>query len=289
MSEAARRLQYTPAAVSQHIAALERQVGAPLLVRHARGVRPTPAGALLARHAAAIDRTLDDAADDLRALLSRSRSVVRVGAFASAAVGFVPRVLTAFRRAFPGVEALVEEQDADASVDAVRAGRLDLAITFEPTDAPDLPRDGVDLRVLARDPLDVLLPRRHRMARAAAVRLEQLAGDKWVSPRGATCAGQLERGCAAAGFVPTVAFITEDHRAARAAVSSGLAVAMAPRMLCEADDEAVVVRPLERAPARDVIVATRSEECSSVALALRQAFIDDRSPASSSSSPLHSI
>jgi DNA-binding transcriptional LysR family regulator len=127
MSQAALELGYSTAAVSQHIGALEREVGAALLVRHARGVRATPAGTLLATHAHAIDDRLAEAQRDLANLLRGDRATIRAGLFTSAWVGALPAALSALRRTHADVHVEVSEIDVDIAADRLRAGELGTA------------------------------------------------------------------------------------------------------------------------------------------------------------------
>lgn len=259
MSRAALELGFSPSAVSQNVAALERIAGVPLLTRHARGVHPTAAGALLVRHAEALRERLDVAADELDALVGARGGAVRAGMFASAAVSLLPAALALFRVAFPGVELSVVERDADESARLLADGELDIAVVFDAADAPELVTSALELTPVVSDPFRVLLPAGHGHAGRPAVAVAALASDAWILPRGAACAAIVLSACERAGFRPRVAMATDDYGAARGLVGARVGVAVIPGLLGLTDDATTVVRDLEPAPAREVLVAVRRQ------------------------------
>ncbi len=123
----AEALDYTPSAVSQQLAALEREAGVPLLERAGRRVALTPAGLVLARYAESVLATLEEASAALAATRSALTGPLRVGAFPSAAHTILPPALVALGRDHPGLELMVSELDPAAVPDALRAGVLDVA------------------------------------------------------------------------------------------------------------------------------------------------------------------
>jgi DNA-binding transcriptional LysR family regulator len=274
MTEAARELRFSPAAVSQHVAALEQQVGAPLLIRHARGVRPTAAGALLARRADEIGTRLRDAERELRDLLRSDAGTVRLGVFASATVGALPAALRRMTAEHPDVVVVVEECDAARGAELVRRGTLDLAVVFDDPGHPTLDRDDLELSSLGTDVMDVALADAHPLAGAGQVQLAALRDERWILPRGAACAALVRRCCAASGFAPDVALSTDDHAAARSLVASGMGVAVLPRLMRQSSGGGAAVVALDPAPARTVFTAVAADGGGlPAAVALRDAFV----------------
>src|SRR6201992_3685043 len=141
----AEALAYTPSAVSQQLAALEREAGVPLLERTGRRVALTPAGAVLARYAETVLAVLEEASAALAATRSSLTGPLRIGAFPSAARTMLPRALVALGGEHPGLELMVTELDPVAVPGGLRAGTLDVALTFVydyvPAE-PDLALDG---------------------------------------------------------------------------------------------------------------------------------------------------
>jgi len=273
MSEAALELGYSTAAVSQQVAALERQVGAPLLVRHARGVRPTAAGALLARHAGGLSERLRAAERELADLLAAEGGTVRAGLFASATVGALPAALGRFRERHPGVRVTVSEYEVAEAADRLRAGELDLATLFDDPDRPSLDRSGLELASLGFDAMHAVLPAGHPLADRSSVPLAGLREEPWILARGAACADLVLHRCREVGFEPQVALTTDDYAAARSLVAAGMGVAAVPCLMRQRDGDGVVVRPLEPAPRREVFAALPAGGVAPpAAAALREAF-----------------
>src|SRR3954447_25350425 len=115
-SAAAESLSYTQSAVSQQIAALERECAAKLLERGPRGVRLTDAGRALVQHADAILARIDDAEEELAAIAGLREGRLRLASFQSAGSTLVPRAVAAFRDRHPGVElAMVQAEPEEAT------------------------------------------------------------------------------------------------------------------------------------------------------------------------------
>src|SRR4051794_11447484 len=174
-SAAAESLSYTQSAVSQQIAALERECAAKLLERGPRGVRLTDAGRALVTHADAILARLDDAQEELAAIAGLRGGRLRIATFQSAGATLVPRAVGEFHRRHPGVELRVKQEELEA-VDLLMAGEVDLALVMDFEDAPH-PAADLDLVKLLDDPYDVVLPENHRLAKQPAVRLADLSEE----------------------------------------------------------------------------------------------------------------
>jgi DNA-binding transcriptional LysR family regulator len=160
------------------------------------------------------------------------------------------------------------------SVEALRAGTLDVALTFDTPDAPELDRSGLEVVAVGSDAMQALLPVTDPRADEDEIALGDLRDEPWILPRGDTCARLVERSCRREGFEPRVTLTTDDHAAARSLVAEGMGVALVPQLLHQRDDAAVVVRPVRPAPIREVLVAVRDDGTSSpAALGLRDAFV----------------
>ena len=176
-STAAARLGYTQPAVSKIIATLEFEIGTKLVDRGTRPLRLTDAGEALSRRAASAFEQLAAAQLEVEAIAGLGGGSLRVATFSSAGSAMVADALRNFRADHPGVELSVAEIGMpSALVRAVRAGDVDLGITFDYPEAGAEVGDGLDLHPLLDDPCDVVLPRDHRLARRRQIRLAGLAG-----------------------------------------------------------------------------------------------------------------
>jgi DNA-binding transcriptional LysR family regulator len=261
---AAAELQYTPSAISQQIAALERETGAVLVERGPRGTRLTQAGGVLDRHAAVVLGQLAAARAELDDLASLRGGSVALAAFESAWTSVVPTAVSAYRRAHPDVQLQLAEQDPVEAVAGVRAGVADVAFVFEPNALEPAALDGLSRTVIVHDPLWAVLPADHPLAGAPAVDLAALCADPWVAPT-AHCATVVRGACAAAGFEPDVAFSSADYGAVQGFVAAGAGVALVP-YLALVGRTGTVTRPLTGpAPTRVLAAITASEAARPVA------------------------
>src|SRR5436305_3796917 len=121
-SAAADALSFTQSAVSQQIAALEREAGAVLVQRSARGVRLTEAGEALVRHTEAILARLAEAESELEAIAGLRGGRLRLAAFESAAATLMPLAIAAFRARHPGVELTMMMGEPEDTMPLLKAG-----------------------------------------------------------------------------------------------------------------------------------------------------------------------
>src|SRR5262249_33217511 len=156
-SAAARELSYTQSAVSQHVAALERETGARLVERTSRGVRLTQAGEVVVRHAEAGIARLTQAEARLDALAGPRGGRPPLACFPAAGATVMPLAVATFRERHPAVELSLADAEPFESVPRLRAGELDLALVFEPNGITEEPQPGIDRRHLLDDPFFLAL------------------------------------------------------------------------------------------------------------------------------------
>src|SRR3954468_11531423 len=130
-SAAAEALAYTQSAVSQQIAALEREAGTVLVDRNARGVKLTDAGEALVRHADAILARLADAEAELEAIAGLRGGRLRLVSFPSAGATIMPEAIARFRPRPPDVELTVRQLEPEDSLPLLKAGECDVALVIE--------------------------------------------------------------------------------------------------------------------------------------------------------------
>jgi DNA-binding transcriptional LysR family regulator len=248
-SRAARTLALTQPAVSQQVAALEKEVGARLLAREPGGLRLTAAGEVLLEHADAIAERLALAGAQLADIERAERLRLRVGAFPSALACLVPKAIARLRQEAPDAEILIEEGGSEALVEQVARGELHVAVAFQDSTLPRREHEGIDRRDLLHEHFVVALPPAHRLAALDAVPVAALADEPWTAPSGSH---MIARACRAAGFEPRLISILRDPLAMRALVSQGLAVTLVPQLVAEALD-GIELRPIDGpGPERDV-------------------------------------
>ncbi|MFB8127104.1 LysR family transcriptional regulator [Streptomyces bacillaris] len=269
----AEALLMTPSAVSQQLTNLARQLGVELLEPQGRRVRLTDAAHLVLRHAEAVFAQLERADAELTGYLRGEAGEVRVGAFSTAVPALVVpavRLLRAEER--PGPDVRVREAEAAQAYELLTAGEVDLALSLA-AHAPTARDPRFSLFPLLADPLDVALPAAHPLAGAPALRLADLAADRWIFGGSGPWSEITTAACEAAGFVPEQAHSAAGWTAILALVEAGMGVALVPRMASrEQRREGVVMRVLEAdQPRRHVVAAVRhgAESGPAVARVLR--------------------
>ena len=260
-SAAADALSFTQSAVSQHVATLEREAGVKLVERGPRGIRLTEAGRALVAHADAILARLGEAEEELAAIAGLRGGRLRFGTFPSAGATLVPQAVAAFRDRHPQVELSMVEGEPEETVPRLKAGDLDMALVFDYEEVPDPPDPELERTHLVDDAVDVVLPRGHRLARRRSVKLEDLAGEPWISGCGASsCSTMIQRACSDAGFEANLAFVSDDYQVQQALVAAGVGVTLLPRLCLTTVHPAVEVRSLGRAaPVRRIWAARMAE------------------------------
>jgi len=257
-SAAAEALAYTQSAVSQQIAALEREAGTLLVQRGARGIRMTEAGRALVAHADVILARLDDAEAELGAIAGARGGRLRLVSFPSAGATIAPSAIGRFRTEYPGVEVTLEPREPFEGLECLKAGDCDIAVTLE---APFAPIDdkAIERRNLLDDPMYVCLPADHRVAGKARLKMADLAEESWIIGTTGTCPDGtiLIRACQTAGFEPRVAFQSDDCTAMQGFVAAGVGVCFIPDLALYGVRDDVVIRRLEEgAPVRRILAAT---------------------------------
>jgi DNA-binding transcriptional LysR family regulator len=250
-SAAGEALLLTQSAVSQHVAALEREVGLALVERGTRPVALTDAGAALMRHATGIFARLDGAEQELAELAGRRHARLRFGSFPTALATVAPRAFAHFRRRHPDVTLTVVDDHLQHLLPRLRNGELDLALIYE---HEVLPTADVHRTPLFADPFQLLLPARHRLARRRRLTLSLLAQEPWIG--GAPGSGWyriVSDACERAGFAPRVAFASDDYNAVQALVAAGLGVALVPGLAVAHPLPGLDVRSLAEAPVRQIV------------------------------------
>lgn len=259
ITAAARRLGYTPSAVSQQIAVLEREAGLPLLERTARGVRPTEAGRLLGDCAATVSARIDEAEALLADMRAGRSGRVSVRYFASAGAALVAPAVAALRADRPGIHVDLRLTDPDDPLPGIRDGSADIGLVMRPGGPPS--EEGVRFTYLLSDSYRVLLPAGHRLAERDVLDLTDLVDEPWVgSAWPGPCMDAVLGVCAAAGFRPEFAVRSEDYVTAQAFVAAGLGISVVPGLgLGDRPRPGVVVRDLRDPEAvRGVYAAVRS-------------------------------
>ncbi|MGH4029146.1 LysR family transcriptional regulator [Actinomycetota bacterium Odt1-20B] len=228
-NRAAQALHLTPSAVSQHIAALERSLGARVMARSTRGVTLTAAGRIMVGAAESVAAELAHAKQRVDGL-GTGRTSLTVATFTSGGRLLLPGALARLVAAHPDTVVHVRESEPEESLPLVRQGAVDVALAYH-FDGP-LPggpgsTSSLTWTALRDDPLHVVLPEAHPLAGRAALDITELAAEPWVLGCLKTEAF-LRRYAERAGFAPDVRGSTTDYFFARSLVAAGMGISLIP-------------------------------------------------------------
>jgi DNA-binding transcriptional LysR family regulator len=264
ISAVADALQYTPSAVSQQLAVLEREAGVPLLQRSGRGVRLTDAALVLVRHAGAL---LDRAELAEAELAAAAGSVVgrgRIAAFQSVALHLAAPAMQALAREAPGLHCELVEAEPEESLPALELGDYDLVLADEWQHQPRPRRPRLAREDLGRDEVKVVLPKGHRLAgRRGAVELRELTGEAWVTGHPGTGWDEVtERSCRdLGGFDPDIRHRSNDSVMCLRLIAAERAVCFLPDLVQPENHPGVTVRRIaEGTLHRTIFMATRATD-----------------------------
>ncbi len=260
---AALALGYSQPAVSQMVRRLEQRTGTALVERVGRTVRLTEAGQVLARHAVSVLSSLEAAEEEIAAIAGLRAGRVRLMAFPSSSSTVVPMALAQVRREHPAVSVTFTEAEPPESLAALKAGDCDIAVAFS-YEGTDLARGEESLdpfitHPLLEDEVHLALPLDHPHAKQGIVPLAELADEDWIAgcPR---CRGHLLQVCSNAGFVPRVAFETEDYVTVLSFVAQGLGIAFIPGLILEHTRHPDVVTVPMDPPSRRTVYAVTTPD-----------------------------
>ncbi|WP_199439073.1 LysR family transcriptional regulator [Umezawaea beigongshangensis] len=256
---AASALGFTPSAVSQQIAKLERETRTTLLERRGRGVALTDAAFQLARTAGEVLALVEEAEVTLEEQRGAAVGELSIGAFATAARGLLPSVLVELATGHPALDLRTVEIDPPEAIEAVARGELDLAVVHDWHNAPLAAPESLCRREIGEDVAELVLPVTHRLADRAELTPTDLAGERWVcQPPGTVCHSWLMNTFREVGVEPDLAHRVGEYQTQLALLARGVGVGLLPRLGRGALPPSVRVVPLRPTPTRRVFAIWRS-------------------------------
>ncbi|MFF8788029.1 LysR family transcriptional regulator [Streptomyces sp. NPDC015125] len=257
---AAAALGYTPSAVSQQIAKLERETGSPLLDRHGGKVELTSAAWLLA-----------EATDEVMTVLERTRSRLEeqrdqptgrlvLATFPTACRGFAAASLADLAGRHRALDCRLVECDPNVAISLVVRGEADLAVVHDWHNTPLTLPASLSVAELGEDIADVVLPEGHPLADRDVVTPYDLRLERWIGHGpGAMCHEWLVRSFSDLGIEPNLAYKVGELESHISLLAAGLGVAMLPRLGRGALPPTVRVVPMQPAPSRRLSAVWRSQ------------------------------
>jgi DNA-binding transcriptional LysR family regulator len=261
----AEALRFTPSAVSQQLAVLERETGVALIERAGRGVRLTDAARVLVGHAAVLIDRAEQAEADLAGALGEPAGRVRIAAIQSISLTIAPGALADLATTAPRLRVELIEAEPEHALPALLLSDFDVVLADEWPDQPRPRLPGIDRHDLLIDPIRIALPADHSAAQAnpVSVRIQDLAAEPWVSSApGMGWHDITTRICRQHGsFEPDIRHRTNDALVGLGLVSRGLAVMVIPRLSTTEPHPGVAIREIHgTALTRTIFAATRAAD-----------------------------
>jgi DNA-binding transcriptional LysR family regulator len=258
-------LRFTPSAVSQQLAVLERETGVRLLERTGRSVRLTDAALVLVRHAAVLLDRAERAETDLAAAQGTAVGRGRIAAFQSVSLEIAVPAMATLAHASPDLRCELIDAEPEQALPALALGDFDLVLADEWPHQPRSRPPGVDRHELLADPIRVGLATDHSAAHAdpAVLRLPDLANEPWVSSDPGMGWNEVTtRTCREHGnFDPDIRHRTNDAIVGLRLVANGLAVMLVPDLIATRSYPGVAIRDISGASLkRSVFAATRTAD-----------------------------
>lgn len=257
LAAVARALSYSPSAVSQQLAQLEREAGVALTEPVGRGVRLTDAGRILVDHARVAIAALEDAETALAVAQGRVGGRLRVASFQTVLLSLLPAALDALERDHPELRVDIAQREADAAMTGLLTGGFDVVLGEEYPGEPFRGRPDMHRVDLGVDEVFLAVPTCGPWSEPA--RLADLAAAPWALDPLDSAPGRWARElCRANGFEPQARFDGVDLLVHVQMVESGRAVALVPALLGLQRLHGVRLCRLPGAPKRQLFTLARA-------------------------------
>ena len=272
-AQACEQLNISQPALSIAVKNLEDEVGGSLFLRSTRSLSLSPEGSAFLPTAQRLLRDWSDAFTDLQRLYSLQQGKLTIAAMPSFASTRLPAVLATYRQQFPNIDIAVRDIVMEELIEAVRAGRVELGVAFEPDDS-----EGLEFEALFTDRFVAVLPEAHPLLARSRLRIKDLLGDTVITlNRGSSTRRWTEAAFARESLSPPAIFEAFQLTTVGAMVAAGLGVALVPA-LCEeqmhqlgARCKPISGRCIER---RVGIIRRRRQQLSSAAVAMRALLME---------------
>ena len=170
------KLHTSQPSLSRQIRDLEEEVGAQLMKRTARGVELTPSGRAFLDHARTVLSQVDAAAQAARRVAHPAKPCFTMGFLTGHELTWMPEALRILRDELPNIDVMISSQSSPLLAEGLSKGKIDAAFLRREKGVP-----GLAFRLLAKEPLMVILPSDHRLAALKAISPKDLVGETFVA------------------------------------------------------------------------------------------------------------
>ena len=275
IAAAAAAVGYTPSAVSQQLAGLERALGTPPLERVGRNVRLTDAGRELVRHADDLLARVEETQVAIERLQSEARGELSISVYESVGTTLLAPLLRLLAERHPALRLRSQFLDPEFAIDSLAMGELDLAFTIDYADAPEEPRIDVIRTLVLNDQFYLVVPDDDPL-NGQTVSLDEVADRPFIaSPPDLSCGRYVVMACRRHGFEPDVVHQLDDYPTTLRLVAAGVGVSLVPSLGLVDAPPGVRAMPLRTPVVRQVQLAYRAASAERPAIkAVRAALAD---------------
>jgi len=248
-TRAAEALGCTQSAVSHAINTLETETRLKLVIRSRSGIRLTADGERLMPAILAIVNAMDQFDDTLQAIHGFEIGRVRIGAFTSVAVHWLPNMIKQYQQAHPNIEFGLSNGDYHDIAEWFANDSIDIGFVTLPSNI-----SGCTFTPLMEDRLLAVLPRNHRLVEYERIPPAAFVGEPFISlleTSDRDARSVLEQ----AGITPNIKFTTKDDYAIIAMVEQGLGISIMPELLLKGHTDKICVKEIEGAKKRTIGLA----------------------------------
>jgi DNA-binding transcriptional LysR family regulator len=249
---AAARLHMSQPPLSRQIAALEQDLGTALFVRSPKGVALTAAGHQFRLDATEILQRVAQAKRNAAATGRGEAGSFSMGFTMCAAYSVVPDLTRRYTRAFPNVDLRVRELLPNALESGLKDGVIDIAISFAIGEGSHF-----NAGPLIREPLDLVLPDRHPLAKSRKIKVEDLSQERFlIVPRDQVPSlhESIIQRCRTAGFDPIIGLEVYLQQTIVNFVAEGLGIAFVPASMQRSQIKGAVFRKVAEPPMIDQLL-----------------------------------
>lgn len=249
-TRAADKLNMSQSGVSHTIAALEAELGMPLLIRNRKGVQLTEVGETVLIHAREMLNRMEQIRQTAAAAAGLQIGTLRIGSFPSASAKLLPGILRRFRDRYPKIAWTMFEGDYDEVREWILGGAVDAALLPHPDEA-------LETAPLLEDELVAVLPASHSMSSEHELTWAAMAGEPFIMPK-AGCDLLVSHAFTQQGLHPNIHFEVSDNETIVTMVREGLGVTIVPRLTLPEQLDRLHICSLSPKVHRHIGVAVRS-------------------------------
>jgi DNA-binding transcriptional LysR family regulator len=197
LHRAAAAIHTTQPAATGLLRQLEEAMGAPLFVRHAKGMTPTAAGEVMIRYARGVLHDFERAQEEIAALMAGREGVLQIGSVMGAVPGLVAPALARYKQAYSRVRVTLLVESSDILLPGLLRGGLDVVVGRLPDGHSD---EGLALQPLEPEPMSVVAGCSHPLTRKARLSIADLLNYTWVlHPEGSPMRLRIDHAVLASG------------------------------------------------------------------------------------------